>query len=112
MTYVYIISLIPAVLWTIAYWPVSDRLSDSFGFFLSIGQVSGLIGLSLYSISLILSTRPKFLENLFDGLNQIYKKHHLIGGLSFIFMMVHPIFLIFYRLSISFEYARSLIIPG
>jgi predicted ferric reductase len=112
MVYVYIISFIPVFLWSLAYWPIIDRFSDSFTTLLSLGQVSSLIGLCFYSVSLILSTRPKFLENSFGGLNQIYKKHHLIGGLSFILMMLHPLFLLFSRISISFDYARNLIIPG
>ncbi len=112
MLYIYIISLVPILLWSIIYWPISTRFGDTFSALLSLGQLSGLVGLCFYSISLFLSTRPKFIENYFEGLNQIYKKHHLIGGLSFILMMIHPLFLLISRITISNQYAISLITPG
>lgn len=112
MPFVYLISLLPILFWVIAHWPISEVFSDSYTVFLSLGQITGLIGMCLFSINLILSARLKFLENAFNGLNVIYKKHHQIGGVAFILMMIHPIFLLFSRLTISIDYAKKLIIPG
>lgn len=112
MIFVYIISSIPVLLWSLAHAPVSEVFTDSYSIFLSLGQITGLIGMCLFSINLILSARLKFLENVFNGLNVIYKKHHLIGGVSLILMLIHPIFLLFSRLTLSFDYARGLIVPG
>ncbi len=112
MISVYILSFLTIVFWTVAKWPIEPLFSDKYTTFLYLGQVSGLVGMTLFSISLILSARIKFLENIFKGLNQEYKRHHQIGGVSFILMMVHPLFLLFSRITISLEYARNLILPG
>jgi predicted ferric reductase len=111
MVFVYIVSIIPILLWFVAHWP-SSPFSDIYVFFLSLGQITGILGITLFSINLVLSARLKFLENSFNGLNQIYKKHHLIGGVCFILMMVHPLLLFISRLTISFNYAKILAIPG
>lgn len=100
MLLICIVTLIPVLL-------SSPELS-----FLSFGQIAGLMGITLFSINLLMSSRIKFLENLFGGLNQIYRTHHLIGGFSFILMMVHPVLLAFSRLEVSFDYAKSLVTIG
>jgi len=46
----------------------------------SLGQISGILGITLFSTDLILSARFKFLERYFKGLDKIYRYHHLIGG--------------------------------
>lgn len=112
MTYVYFISLIPVILWAYALWPIDVLFSDKYSTFLSLGQITGLVGITLFSINLVLSARLKLLEDIFKGLNQVYKKHHQIGGIAFILMMIHPLFLLFSRLTISIDYAKDLIIPG
>lgn len=112
MIFIYLLCIATTTFWLIALWPISTYFSDSYSILLSLGQITGLIGITLFSINLILSARLKFLENIFLGLNQIYKKHHQIGGIAFILMMVHPLFLLFSRLTISVDYAKDLIIPG
>lgn len=112
MFLVYIVTLIPVLLWIFTKWPLDGNFDTSYSAFLSLGQITGFMGISLFSINLILSARLKFLENIFGGLNQVYKKHHLIGGFAFIFMMVHPMLLVFSRLAISFDFASSLVTIG
>lgn len=112
MISVYFLSLLTIVFWAVAKWPVSTYFSDTYTIYLSIGQITGLLGICLYSIELVLSARLKFMEGMFGGLNQIYKRHHQIGGVSFILMMIHPISLLISRTTISLDYARNLFIPG
>lgn len=112
MLSVYLLSLLTIIFWAYAKWPLELTLGDSYSIYLYLGQISGLVGMTLFSINLILAARIKFLENLFKGLNEEYKKHHQIGGISFILMMVHPVFLLFSRMTVSLEYARGLILPG
>lgn len=57
-----------------------------------ISQLSGLVGTVLYAISLVLSTRLRFLEPMFGGLSRVYIAHHIVGALAFIGLMVHPLF--------------------
>jgi predicted ferric reductase len=66
--------------------------------FLSLGQITALLGTVLLSISFVLAGRFSFLEGLFGGLDKIYKTHHLTAGIAFILLLNHPIMLIVNRL--------------
>lgn len=112
MFFIYLVSFLTIFFWSVAKWPISAYFSDTYSIYLSIGQITGLLGITFYSIELILSARLKFMEGIFGGLNQIYKRHHQIGGISFILMMIHPVSLLISRTTISLDYARSLFIPG
>lgn len=59
------------------------------------GNLFAVLGMSLFATSLILSARYKFLENIFYGLNKVYKYHGRIGKTAFYLMLFHP-FLVFY----------------
>jgi predicted ferric reductase len=65
-------------------------LNTRYGFFSGLGRLAGLIGLVLYSFNLFLSTRLRFLENLFGGLNRVYIAHHIIGGVALVALLIHP----------------------
>lgn len=56
----------------------------------AISSTVGVIGFSFFSLSLFLSSRLKVLENLFGGLDQIYRIHHRLGLLGFYFILAHP----------------------
>jgi len=48
----------------------------------------------MFSLNFILATRLHFIEKLFNGLNNIYQKHSLLGQIGFILILFHPLFLI------------------
>lgn len=83
---------IPVGLW-LAMQPLNTRFGNPEMTFLSIGQMMGLVGMSLFSINLILSARWKILDEKFEGLGFVYAQHHVIGGMAFIFILLHPMFL-------------------
>ncbi len=89
---IFIILLIPTVRWLMLD-PDFSRFSSVSGTFKAIGAWAGLIGFLLYAISFVLSTRKRWLENFFGGLNRVYIAHHLVGGLALIFILFHPFFL-------------------
>ena len=74
------LSIIPVLIW-IFYMPLLPRISDYGEIVHSLGQLSGLIGLTLMSFTFILATRLKFLENYFGPLDKVYGLHALIGGM-------------------------------
>ena len=45
------------------------------------------------TISLILSTRKRFLEDMVGGLDKTYEMHHIVGSLAFVLLVNHPILL-------------------
>jgi len=102
-----VLAIIPLFIWYFMM-PVSYRFSSSGEIFRSLGQISGLLGMALLSISFILAARFKFLDRLFNGLNKVYIKHHLIGAISFCLLLFHPVFLIiqylFISLKVSFDF--------
>lgn len=103
--------IIPAILWA-TMEPLSIRYASGYSFFTSLGALLGLIGLVLYSISLILSTRWRFLEGMFGGLNRVYIAHHLLGGIALIMLLIHPLVIsVRYILSGSWREAALSLLP-
>jgi len=87
---------------------VSPGIQNNYGgISLILGKVFGVIGMSLFATSLILSARYKFLENIFYGLNKVYERHGQIGKTAFYLMLFHPIF-IFYSYFGTFNFKTFL----
>lgn len=60
--------------------------------FTESGSTLGVIGYSLFSLSLLLSSRLKRLESWIGGLDQIYRIHHRLGIWGFYILLIHPLF--------------------
>ena len=60
---------------------------------LSASQLFSLLGAVLMAISFILGSRAKLLETIFDGVDKVMKVHHIVGGISFLIIINHPLFL-------------------
>ncbi|KYC45316.1 MAG: Sulfhydrogenase 2 subunit gamma [Candidatus Methanofastidiosum methylothiophilum] len=105
----FIVSLITFIIW------FSHRIGGFFQIYLFIAKSTALIGICLLSLTIILSLRLSLLESLFGGLDKVYKAHHLVGQISFVVILLHPLFLIirvFPNLnSIAFYLVPGLSIP-
>ena len=108
---IFLLCLIPIVIWSLSS-PLIERFNSFYGVLTSIGQITGLLGLSMYALSLFLSGRFKFTEDFFGGMNKVYIAHHLLGGLSFILVMIHPLTLSFAYLPFSIQSVITYILPG
>lgn len=90
----YLVSLIaalPVVLWVIGG---GGDVSSSVTTLRSLGQATGLVGLTLFALSFLLSLRGvRAFEDLFGGLNHLYYAHHITGGLAFVLLLLHPVLL-------------------
>lgn len=49
----------------------------------------GQFAIVTFSLEFILSTRLKFIERLFGGLDKVYRVHSIIGRVAFLFVCVH-----------------------
>lgn len=107
---VFILCLIPVLFWLQIKSP-SDRFFSKFETFTSLGRLSSLIGSTLFAISIILSSRLKIIEEFIAGMNRSYVNHHLIGGVAFILLMLHPVFLTTPYLFISLKSTINFILP-
>ena len=67
-----------------APWPV---------LFSTLGKLSGLLGLAIFSLALVLSSRFVWLDKLFNGLPKAINLHRWFGTLSFTLIILHPLFL-------------------
>ena len=105
-----VLTLIPFIEWLLIE-PLKYRFFGFIGTMTSFGQIAGIIGLTLFSINLILSVRFKFLEKFWYGLNNVYEYHHKIGAISFILILFHPLFLVISYLSFSLKAAAEFFLP-
>lgn len=101
---------IPMLIWLFML-PFGDRIGNSYVILTSIGRLSGIAAIVCYCFNLILTTRLKFVEDMFGGLNKSFIAHHLIGGFALIFALVHSTALILRLTSVSLSDAAHLAIP-
>ncbi len=88
-----LLALVPAVIWFIVRQG-TDRFNDYATTTHSLGQLSGLIGMTLFALSFLMTTRMKIIEDWFGGLDKVYKAHHLMGVLAFVLVLFHPLLLV------------------
>lgn len=60
---------------------------------LFFSQLFSLLGTVLLCYSFVLASRARFLEKIVGGLDKVIKLHHIVGGVSFVFLINHPILL-------------------
>lgn len=72
---------LPAVLW-FAYEGLVINVD-------SLGRIAGLVGLAALSINIILSARLAVFDNLFHGLDKMYRIHHILGCITLLFVLAH-----------------------
>jgi predicted ferric reductase len=77
----------------------------------SLSQIFALIGIVLMAVSLLLSTRIRIVEDIFGGLDKVYRVHHLIGVVAFIMLVNHPLLLVVQSLP-DYKLALNYMIPG
>jgi predicted ferric reductase len=92
------VCLLPS-LWWLTHGSNSSLFVDAYGWFSGFGKVSGIVGLVLYAVNLLLATRAKWIEGFFGGLNRVYIAHHISGGIALALLVFHPLFLAFRYIS-------------
>lgn len=103
--------IIPVVRWALMI-PLNYRFIDLSAIMTSFGQITGLAGMAMFSISLILGARLKLLDKYFFGLDKAYQNHHIIGAVSFSLLLFHPLFLVFRHIQFSLRDAALFFLPS
>lgn len=75
-------------------WLAAKAISPSLNFAQGGAQILGLMGIMCLAWTFILAIRSRLIENLFGGLDWVYKAHHILGGLAMIALLNHVLFLI------------------
>ncbi len=108
---VVVLSLLPLVFWFRAA-PVSIRFSNNTLTLLSLGQMAGLVGMTMFALTVILSARLTLFENYFGGMNRVYASHHILGSVAFTLILFHPLLLAMRLLPTSSRSAALLLLPS
>lgn len=107
----FVLCLLPVVFW-LGSQSQGPNFDSSYFALTSLGQIAGLVGITLYSLNLIYATRLRFLEDWFGGLNRVYIAHHIIGGLALVLLALHPMFLVGRYVGTSIESAAQQVLPS
>lgn len=105
------LAVTPLFIWAFIQ-PLPQRFSDPITTLTSFGRVMGLLGLSLFSLVFILNSRLRVLDTIFWGLGNAYKAHHILGGIAFVLLLFHPLFLSFSLIPSSLQQAALFLLPG
>lgn len=102
LTIIFII--IPIILW-MTVEPINLRLESPAR---AIGQISGLLGMSLMSWVIFISARWPVLDRWLLGVNRLYRDHHWLGTIALLLILIHPLAL---AMRLSLSSATNLFIP-
>lgn len=94
---VIVLCLLPVLLWPGSLWQWNSRV----GLYRSSGLITGVWGLSLFSLAMVLSGRFGFMESMFGGLDKLTAIHRALGTLSLGLLIVHPLLLAFSLTAVS-----------
>lgn len=106
-----ILIIIPLILWVLAS-PFYLRFINLSATTTSIGQIAGLVGMTLFSLNLILGNRTKFLDDLFSGIDKVYNYHQQIGAIAFSLLLFHPLLLSVKYILVSVNSAAFFLLPS
>ncbi len=104
-----VISLIPVFLW---FFLGNGAIEFSKSITHSLGELFGLVGMALFAISFVLSTRIKVIENVFGGLDKVYPIHAVVGGIAFVLILAHPVFLVLKFIPSNIPLAAEYLLPS
>jgi predicted ferric reductase len=111
LIFVIIISTCPVFLWAFTS-PTPPAFTSPTTTLLALGQLSAILGTTLFALNFVLSARFPWLEKYFNGLNRMYFYHHYIGAASLILLLFHPLLLALQYLPISIVYVAKFFIPS
>lgn len=106
-----LLALLPVVRWATLLL-LNYRFFNLSATMTSLGQIAGLVGMTMFSISLILGARLKILDRYFYGLDKVYQNHHIIGAAAFSLLLFHPLFLVFKYINFSLREAALFFLPS
>lgn len=95
------VGVIISMVVTLGLYGLAKRIEPVQDPYQLIVQVTGLLGSMCLAWSFILATRHRLLERWFGGLDHVYKIHHIVGGLSLVLLLQHPIFLLIRALPVN-----------
>jgi len=105
-----IISMLPLIPWYF-FSPVRGLAFNYENVTHSLGQMAALVGMTMFSLTFVLSTRIKAIDRLISGLDKAYSLHHILGSLAFILLLFHPILLVLKFVPTRIDLAARYLLP-
>lgn len=106
-----ILCIVPVLRWA-TLSPLEYRFLGFATTMTSLGQITALLGMTLFSINMILAGRFKILDRYLGGLNNVYQNHHKLGALSFCLILFHPLLLSLRYIPLSLRQAALFLLPS
>lgn len=106
-----LLSFVPVFLWFFL-GPGSRELIDYSSITHSLGELTALIGMTMFALTFILSARISFLEDIFGGLDKVYITHGILGGATLMMILSHPILLILKFIPNNLKQAALYLLPS
>lgn len=108
---IFILSFLPMVVWFVSS-PDAINFNNYSSVTHGFGEIFGLVGMTMFALTFILSMRLKKVEELFNGLDKVYIVHGILGGLALFFILLHPIFLVLKFIPSNFYLAAKYLLPS
>ena len=103
--------LAPVALWTAAA-PLGPRFADAYTALTSVGVALGLAGVTAFALNLVLGGRLHAVDELFGGLDRMYRVHQVNGRVAFGLLAAHAVCIVASRATLSAESALALFTPS
>ncbi|MFN7990849.1 MAG: ferric reductase-like transmembrane domain-containing protein [Candidatus Micrarchaeia archaeon] len=87
------ISVIPIFLWYFL-GPGPESFTDYGSVTHAIGELAGLVAMTMFALTFVLSTRISAIEDYFGGMDKVYIAHGILGSMALMLIFVHPVFLV------------------
>lgn len=110
-TLILLISLLPVFLW-FHFGSTGTEFSNYSSTTHSLGELFGLVGMTMFALTFILSTRISWIEDVFGGLDKVYITHGILGGTALMLILAHPIFLVLKFVPSQLGVAAGYLLPS
>lgn len=101
----------PAVLW-LSSVSLDERFRGSYASLTSIAVLLAVAGTTAFALNLVLGARLRVVDELFGGLERMYRVHRVNGQLAFMLLLGHVVLVLAGRWTISTDAALHLLGPG
>jgi len=84
-----LIALLPFITWLV--WQPAGVSVFWQSPFLTLAKFGAFSGTVLFGLNFVLATRWPWIESAFDGLDKVYKAHHMAGRIALGLLIIHPV---------------------
>ncbi len=106
-----VISLIPVFLWYFL-GPGPEAFKDYGTVTHAIGELAGLVAMTMFALTFVLSTRIPAIEDYFGGMDKVYIAHGILGSSALMLILAHPVFLVLRFVPDNLRQAAIYLLPS